>query len=75
MNVILKEIFEKADSLDQPEQRELATLVESFIDARSLPTIDLTDEQVAEVVRRQNDANPTFISVDEARSRIGALLA
>ena len=75
MNVILKEIFEKADSLDLPEQRELATLVESFIDARSLPAINLTDDQVAEVVRRQNDINPTFISVDEARSRIDALLA
>ena len=68
-------MFEKADSLDQPEQRELATLVESFIEARSLPTINLTDEQVAEVVRRQGDANPTFISLDDARSRIDALLA
>lgn len=75
MNAILSSVLEKARDLSEDEQHDLASLVDSFIDARAVPTHQLSDEQVAEVARRLEDPNPRYYTLEEVRQHIDARLA
>jgi putative addiction module component (TIGR02574 family) len=57
--------------------REQERLAEAILDfaAGSGDTYVLTDEQAAEVERRLADPNPKYLSMPEARARLGKYLA
>jgi hypothetical protein len=53
-----------------PERQEDAARVLTAMEEQDASSIQLSDEQVAEVKRRLADPNPTFLTLDEVRERL-----
>jgi hypothetical protein len=71
MRELLKKAFEKAMTLPADQQDAAgAALLDYLDDARSL---QLTDEQVAEIRRRLADPKPTLLSLQEVKDRLARL--
>ncbi|MFN3349272.1 hypothetical protein [Pseudorhodoplanes sp.] len=71
MGDLLKQAFEKAMTLPVDQQDAAgAALLDYLDDARSL---QLTDEQVAEVRRRLSDPSRGLLSVEDVKDRLGRL--
>jgi hypothetical protein len=71
MGDLLKKAFERALTLPADQQDAAgAALLDYLDDARSL---QLNDEQVAEVRRRLSDPAPRLLSVQEVRDRLARL--
>jgi len=52
-----------------PERQSDAAEVLALMEAQDRSGYQLTDEQAAEVRRRLEKKNPTYVSLDEARAR------
>ena len=71
MGDLLKQAFEKAMTLPVDQQDAAgAALLDYLDDARSL---QLTDEQVAEVRRRLSGPSRRLLSVEDVKDRLGRL--
>jgi hypothetical protein len=68
----VKEILDRVLSWPAERQADLAHMVELMVELmeeQDNSVLRLTDEQVAEVKRRIDDPNPTFLTLEEARER------
>jgi hypothetical protein len=64
----VKEILDRVLSWPAERQADLAHMVE-LMEEQDNSVLRLTDEQVAEVKRRIDDPNPTFLTLEEVRER------
>lgn len=71
MSKLLQRAFERARALPANQQDAAgAALLDYLDDSRSL---QLTDEQVAEVRRRPSDPKPRLLSLQEVKDRLARL--
>lgn len=71
MSKLLQKAFEQAQTLPEAQQDAAgAALLDYLEDARSL---QLTDEQVAEVRRRLADPSPRLMGPDDVKARLARL--
>ena len=71
MSKLLQKAFEQAKRLPEDQQDAAgAALLEYLDESRSL---QLTDEQIAEVRRRLADSSPKRLTLDEVKARLAQL--
>lgn len=67
----VKEILDRVLSWPPQRQADVAHVVE-LMEAQDKSELRLSDEQLAEVRRRRAQKNPEYISLADARRRLGA---
>jgi hypothetical protein len=71
MNGKINEAIEELKGLPHDQQEIAAEAIMDF--AQSANELRLSSEQVAEVERRLADVRPTFVTLEEARSRFSSM--
>lgn len=68
MTTLLDKAFARARALPEDEQDAVAGAVMDYLDTS--PQLQLSDEQVAEVLRRRARGKSAYVPLDEARKRL-----
>jgi hypothetical protein len=64
----VKEILDRVLTWPEERQADVAQMVE-LMEEQDRSDLRLTDEQLAEIKRRIDDPNPTFLTLEEVRER------
>lgn len=67
MTKLLQKAFDRAQRLPEDQQDAAAGALLDYLE--HMQSMQLTDEQVAEVRRRLADQNPALVTLDEVRAR------